>query len=221
MKLTVFNGSPRGKSGNTEAFLKHLLEGWASGEGNEHETFYLRRVNDAARFAQAFADAECVLLAFPLYTDAMPGIVKAFIESLAPFRGRDPGGNPPIGFLVQSGFPEATHSRYVEKYLQKLAARLGCRCLGTVVKGGGEGARFMPEDHKLFVSLEQIGRTWAERGTFDEEQLRALAKPERFPGILGPVFKVFLKTKAANAYWDNQLKENGAYERRFARPYVD
>jgi hypothetical protein len=77
--LTVFNGSPRGKSGNTEMFLRHLLKGFESNGDNEHETFY---------------------------------------------------------FLI-------------------------------------------------------------------------------------PVFKVFVRTKMANAYWDNQLKENGAYERRFARPYVE
>jgi hypothetical protein len=217
VKLTVFSGSPRGKSGNTEVFLKHLLQGWDSVGDNEHEIFHLRKVKDAEQFAQAFASAECVLLAFPLYTDAMPGIVKAFIESLAPFCGRE--GNPPIGFLVQSGFPEAAHSRYVEHYLKKLASRLGCRYVGTIVKGGGEGARWMPEGHKLFLSLQEIGRTWAERGAIDEGQLRALAKPERFPRILAPVFRVFLNTKMANAYWDNQLKENGAYEDRFARPY--
>ena len=48
----------------------------------------------------AFEKAECVLLGFPLYTDAMPGIVKAFIDRLEPFIGRK--HNPPIGFLVQS-----------------------------------------------------------------------------------------------------------------------
>jgi NAD(P)H-dependent FMN reductase len=221
VKLAVFNGSPRGKSGNTEVFLRHLLKGFESSGDNEHETFYLRQVKDTERFVQVFAEAECVLLAFPLYTDAMPGIVKAFIESLAPFRGRDPEGNRAIGFLVQSGFPEATHSRPVQKYLEKLATRLGCRYLGTIVKGGGEGARAMPEDHDLFVSLEQIGKAFAETGKFDEELLRALAKPERFPRFLAPVFKVFVRTKMANAYWDNQLKENGAYERRFARPYAE
>jgi hypothetical protein len=217
VKLTVFNGSPRGKTGNTEVFLRHLLQGWTTVRDNAHQTFYLQRVKDAEQFVQAFANAECVLLAFPLYTDAMPGIVKAFIESLAPYLGRE--DNPPIGFLVQSGFPEATHSRHVERYLRRLAARLGCPYLGTIVRGGGEGARWMSEDHKLFLSLQEIGKTWAECGALDEEQLRALAKPERFPRILAPLFRVLLRTKAAQGYWNNQLEKNGAYEDRFARPY--
>lgn len=219
MKLTVFNGSPRGKSGNTEVFAKHLTDGFASGGEHSHETFYLRRIKETEQFVRAFAEAEAVLLAFPLYTDAMPGIVKAFIEALAPLCGRE--NNPAIGFLVQSGFPEAVHSRYVQRYLEKLAARLGCRYMGTIVKGGGEGARWMPEGHKLFLSLQEIGKGLAARCTFDEELLRSLAKPERYPRFLAPVFKVFLKSKAATMHWDKQLKENEAYGRRFARPYVE
>ena len=71
----------------------------------------------------------------------MPAIVKQFIEALEPLKNRE--NNPPMGFIVQSGFPEALHSRYVEHYLQKLAARLNAPYLGTIVKGGGEGIRMM------------------------------------------------------------------------------
>ena len=219
MKLTVFNGSPRGKRGNTEVFLEHLLEGFEASGGNSHETYHLYRVWDRERHVQAFAEAEQVLLAFPLYTDAMPAQVKAFIEALEPLCGRE--DNPGIGYLVQSGFPEALHSRHVERYLVKLAARLGCPYTGTIVKGGGEGARVAPDSYrKPFEILRQLGVTFGQTGQFDEALLCELAKPERFPKILGPVFKVLLRTKMGTSYFDNQLVENGAYERRFARPYA-
>ena len=58
-------------------------------------------------------------------------------------------------------------------------------------------------------------------GQFDEALLQKLAKPERFPKILAPLFQLFLKTKLATSYWDNQLKGNGVYEKRFARPYAE
>jgi hypothetical protein len=137
---------------------------------------------------------------------------------LAPFRSRP--HNPPIGFLVQSGFPEAAHSRFVERYLQKLARRLGSPYLGTIVKGGAEGTRIMPENmtHDLFATFEQLGRCFGETGQLEPALLESLAKPERYPAYLAPVFKVFVKLPAATFYWDGQLKKNGAYERRFARP---
>ena len=200
--------------------LDRFLGGFTSIGGRTYEMYHLNRLKEADRFQRAFAEAEGVLLGFPLYTDAMPGLVKAFIETLAPFRGR--AGNPPIGFLVQSGFPEAAHSRHVEKYLEKLANRLGSPYLGTIIKGGGEGTRIMPErmTRDLFQTLDQIGRTFGETGRFDPTLLRHLAKPERYPAYLAPFFKVFLKTPQATWYWDSQLKQHGAFERRFARPYA-
>lgn len=219
-RLTVFNGSPRGRKGNTPIMFNQFLRGFTATEGNSYEMFHLNRLRAAGQFPQAFASAGCVLLGFPLYTDAMPGIVKAFFEQLEPFQNRP--GNPPIGFLVQSGFPEATHSRHVERYLEKLADRLGSPYLGTIVKGGGEGTRSMPEtaNRNFFTALRQLGQTFAQQGRFDPALLKALSKPERYPAYLAPVFKLLLRLPVATSGWDVQLKQNGAYERRFARPYV-
>jgi hypothetical protein len=50
--------------------------------------------------------------------------------------------------------------------------------------------------------------------------IRSLAKPEHYPKWSIPLFKLFLKTRFGKFYWDMQLKENGAYENRFARPFV-
>jgi hypothetical protein len=200
--------------------LEHFLRGFEAMDGNHFELFYLRRVKEMKAFKAAFAGAESVLLAFPLYTDAMPGLVKGFIEELEPFCGRE--GNPAIGFLVQSGFPEAIHSRYVERYLEKLSARLGCQYVGTIVKGGAEGIQSRPDDElqKLFDGFRQVGKVFGETGQFDETLLRELAKPERIPRILGPVFQVLMRTKYGTMYWDGMLKKNGAYEDRFAQPYA-
>ena len=219
LRLTVFNGSPRGRKGNTPLMLEHFIKGFTSLPGRSYEMFHLSHTHDAADFQQAFGQAECALLGFPLYTDAMPGIVKAFIESLEIYKGRDP--NPPLGFLVQSGFPEAVHSRHVEHYLEKLAGRLGSPYFGTIVKGGGEGVRLVPEkmNRKLFSALFQAGKTFAETGRLDPAILRSLARPERYPAALAPVFKLFVRTPLASVYWDSQLKENGVFEQRFARPY--
>ena len=122
---------------------------------------------------------------------------------------------------MQSGFPEALHSRYIERYLEKLAARLGAPYLGTIVKGGGEGVRLMPEEanRALFDGLQALGRGFARAGQLDAELLPGVAGRERYPAILSPVFKVFTRTRQAKWYWDSQLEENGVFEERFAQPY--
>jgi hypothetical protein len=221
MQLTIYNGSPRGKTGNTEILLKKVLEGF---EGiREPKTTWVHLNNRKLRenAHETFSASDLVILGFPLYTDAMPGLVKEFIESLSPFVGQK--DNPDMAFLVQSGFPEACHSRYVERYLEKLAYRLGSSYAGTIVKGGCEGVRLMPEqmNRKLFAGLREQGAELAKYGYFNQDKLKALAKPERYPKIAAPLFKVALKFPFMQSYWINQLKKNDAFDDRNSRPFID
>jgi hypothetical protein len=151
----------------------------------------------------------------------MPGVVKHFIEALQPLAGRK--NNPPVGFVVQSGFPEGLHSRYIERYLEKLAGRLGSPYLGTIVKGNGEGVRLMPAqaNRPLFEGLQALGAGLARDGRLDAKIVACIAQPERFPAYLGPVFQVFVRLPMAHAYFDEMLKKNGAFERRFAQPFIE
>jgi hypothetical protein len=215
-RLTLFNGSPRGKRGNTPIFLREFAQGF----GSESEMHHLIQVKQTDRHVQAFAESECAWIGFPLYTDSMPGSVKHFFEALEPLVERK--GNPPLGFIVQSGFPEGLHSRYIERYLEKLAARLGSPYLGTIVKGNGEGVRITPPEmtRGLFGDLQALGAGLARNGGLDAETLARIASPERYPSYLWPVFQVFIRLPVAHSYFDGMLKKNDAYERRFARPFL-
>jgi len=219
-RLTLFNGSPRGQRGNTPIFLGEFAKGF----GGLTETYHLIRAKQTDEHVRAFTEAECVWLGFPLYTDSMPGVVKHFIDALEPLAGPLMGreNNPPIGFLIQSGFPEGLHSRYVERYLEKLAARLGSPYLGTIVKGNGEGVRLSPPEANrlLFENLQSLGAGLAREGTLDPVTLSHIAIPERFPAFLNPLFQIITRLPFSHAYFDNMLKQNGAYDRRFDRPFV-
>jgi multimeric flavodoxin WrbA len=216
-RLTLFNGSPRGRRGNTPILLGELAKGF----GGETEMHHLIQLKQMEQHVRALAAAECAVIGFPLYTDAMPAPVKFFLEALEPLAGR--GGSPPLGFLVQSGFPEALHSRYVERYLEKLAARLGSPYLGTIVKGGGEGVRTADagDTRSLFNGLQALGRGLAHEGRLDPHILAMLAVPERFPALLGPLLRLILRRPSTRAWIDVGLKRNGVYERRFDRPLAD
>jgi hypothetical protein len=216
-KITVFNGSPRGKNGNTPIMLRQLMEGF----GGDYEIHDLIITRDLENQIKAFEEAECVWIGFPLYTDGMPGVVKSFIEALEPYQGRK--GNPPMGFLIQSGFPEGLHSRYVERYNARLAELLGAPYLGTIIKGGGEGIRLTSDEMnaRLFENLHVLGGNLARGEVLDPDVLADIAKPERFPAILGPIFRLFLRTKMAHSYFDNMLLENEAFERRNDQPFVE
>jgi len=221
MRLTVFNGSPRGTGGNTAMMLEQFLAGFISVPGNSAEVRLLSRYKEIEEQLKAFAQAERVLLAFPLYVDAMPAVVKAFIEALEPFCGRR--DNPPMFFLVHSGFPEARHCRPVERYLVKLARRLGGEYQGTIVKPGSEGLRLMPAslNRKLFGQLRELGRIYGAEDRLDHAMVEQLARPERLGPLRMACCALLNLLGLTNKYWDGMLRRNNVYQRRYERPFSD
>lgn len=219
MRLTVFNGSPRGGSGNTSLLVEQFLRGFESVPGNRAEVQLLATTRELPNQVRAFLEAEAVLLAFPLYVDAMPAVVKAFIEGLEPFCGRK--GNPPLLFFVTSGFPEASHSRPVERYLEKLARRLGCEYRGTIIKPGAEGVRLMPEGakRKLFDRLRELGRIYGTEARLDQAIVKKMASPERLGPLQTAFFSLVGLLGLTNRHWNEMLRKNGAYEKRYDQPY--
>ena len=219
MRLLACNASPRAGKSNTDLLLDAFLGAFAAAGGEVVARLHLARPSHAAEAARRFPEADVVLLAAPLYVNALPATGLAFVETLAPYVGRS--GNPALLFLVQSGFPEALHSRPLERWLAKLASRLGAPYLGTIVKGGVEGIRSKPAwmRRRLLGALADLGRDLATTGRLDPAKLARLARPERLP--LGPLSAVPLAIArmASEASWNSQLRRNGALAERDARPY--
>lgn len=219
MQLTVFNGSPRGRKSNSKIILDQFLSGFEATPGNSFELHYLNRLKETEHFVQAYAEAETVLIAHPLYTDSMPAIVKAFIEDLESLSGKE--GNPTLGLIIQSGFVAAIHSRYVERYWEKFSRRLGSRYLGTIIKGGCEPLhRSEKQFQKVLDGFYELGKDFGETGQFNEKMVKKLAEPEKISTLMRLIVQLVWKV-SGNGYWDDWLKENEAYEKSFAQPYVD
>ncbi|HOO63402.1 MAG TPA: hypothetical protein PK364_05730 [Synergistaceae bacterium] len=126
MLLNIFNGSPRGKRSNSAILTRAFAKGFCDSRtfpGNRFEEFFLADPEDFEKAPEAFFKESTALLAFPIYVDAMPGITKKFIEALEPYKGRCEFMR--TLFLVQTGFPEETHTRPMKNYLLKLGRRLG------------------------------------------------------------------------------------------------
>ncbi|MGO8759145.1 MAG: NAD(P)H-dependent oxidoreductase [Terracidiphilus sp.] len=221
--LLLLNGSPRGERSNSMKMLAHIAEGWQRGGGAPPEVLHLARRAQFDRAAAAFAGVDTVLLGLPLYTDAMPALVKEYIEALAPRADAAKSGetNPTLAFLVQSGFPETLHSRPLERYLEKLARRLGSPYAGTIVRGGGEALQSMPYEanRKLWARLEVLGEQLARDGRFGAGELKAVAGMERLSPLTAAIAALVCKAPLIQFPWNSKLKKNGAWEQRFAAPY--
>ncbi|MDX2413926.1 MAG: NAD(P)H-dependent oxidoreductase, partial [Bacteroidales bacterium] len=141
MKLAIFNGSPRNKKSNSKILIEHFLSGYNKICSEPVPIHYLANCKQKEEQKEIFRNAEIVIIIFPLYTDCMPGIVKDFFERIAELKLTP---SKKIGYVVQSGFPEAIHSIYIERYVDKLTKRLKFEYLGTIIKGGVEGIQMMP-----------------------------------------------------------------------------
>lgn len=218
MKLAIFNGSPRNKKSNSKILTDHFLSGYSRICSDPVSVHYLASGRFKEEGKELFQNAEIVILIFPLYTDCMPGIVKEFIESIAELELKP---TKKIGYIVQSGFPEAIHSVNLERYLEKLTKRLKCKYLGTVIKGGVEGIQVMPGwmTKKLYANFRELGEYFAKTMTFSPKIKGALRKPYKMSATKRFIFNVVSSTGLTNFYWDSNLKKNGVFEDRFAKPY--
>jgi NAD(P)H-dependent FMN reductase len=220
--FVLLNGSPRGERSNSMKMLARVAEGWQRGGGPEPEVLHLAHRAGSDRAVQAFAEADTLVLGMPLYTDAMPALVKTYIEALQPRTVSAECANPALGFLVQSGFPEASHSRPLERYLEKLARRFGSRYVGTIVRGAGESLQMIPDraNEKLWARLRTLGEQLYCEGCFGAEELRAVAGVERMSPPTRALARLAVHLPIVNFYWNGMLKKNGAWQRRFAAPYA-
>ncbi len=220
MRLNIFNCSPRGKRSNTRVLAGAFAEGFLETEGpygqNEVREYFISDPGEFRLASEVFGEPCVALIAFPIYVDAMPAIAKSFIEEIAAYKGRC--SSTRMLFLIQSGFPEETHTRPMKAYLEKLAKRLGAPCDGVIRMGGGEGARDRVRGSKgggkMFERYRMLGRGYAANAVLDEAILAKLAGPKRLPALLAP-----LVLPLANFFfWDRELKRNDAFGKRFDKP---
>lgn len=210
-KLVIYNGSPRRSGSNSALILKKALEVL----GERVEIRDLKEVDKLEEWAENFKREKHVMFFMPLYVHAMPSHVMRFMEKLQASEGS-------ISFFVQSGFPESSQSHYLEAYFEQLALRLGRTYIGTVIKGGVEGLQVRPPkaQEKIVEPMVKTIVNLVYEGSFDQNSIDQLAKPIRLGKGTEILFKVLANLGLINFFWDKQLKENSAYEKRFDCPYL-
>jgi multimeric flavodoxin WrbA len=220
MKRLLLNGSPRGQDANSRKILTWLAQGMEQAGLPLPPMVDLAPDPVRAAVVDAFLDADEVVFGFPLYTDSMPGLVKAFLEAVAlADKARLQGKR--VAFVIQSGFPEGIHTEALGGYLARLCERLSFIDLGTLRKGGMEAIRMLPAKKiaKIQSVFAEAGHELATKGHFSPELVRKLAEPRTYGPGGRMVIRVLGKLGLINYYWNHRLKKHGAFERRFAMPY--
>ncbi len=210
-KIIIYNGSPRRSGSNSALILKKAVEALC----DRVEVRDLKEGDKWEEWAETFNSEKHVMFFMPLYVHAMPSHVMRFIEKLQASEGS-------ISFFVQSGFPESSQSHYLEAYFEQLALRLGRTYIGTAIKGGIEGLQMRPAtaQEKMMRPLVKTIVDLVYEGNFNPTSIHQLARPIRFGKGMTILLKLLTKIGLINFFWNQQLKENQAYEKRFDRPYL-
>lgn len=218
MTLLAINGSPRGRNSNTKKLIEYFTKEMNPSTVNilHLKDYYDRK--DMQSVINAIIDHEYILIGFPLYADWTPGFVKEFFEQMSECPHAFTKQH--FLFMIQCGFPESHHCRYVERYCERFTIRLGADYIGSIVRGGSEGARLIPK--KFFKDaqrLSELGKLFQVEKELDQTLLKAIARPEKLSK--GRLFwmKIMLKLPFSTLYWNSQLKKNGVYQNRFDKPY--
>ena len=218
MKRLALNASPRAEAANSVHILQWTMAGMQKAGSDQIPLLHLARGAEEA--LRAFLDADVVLIAFPLYTDFVPALLKEFLDTLAGLDRILLTGKR-VAWIVHSGFPESAHSEGTAAWLPRATERLGMVCAGVLVKGGSEGFRMMPPEmtKKVRTLFGTAGASLTATGHFDRASAEALAGRRKLSLAARLVMGALKPTGLLNFYWNSMLKKHKAMDRRFDAPH--
>lgn len=212
MKLTIFNGSPRGRSSNSDKLIS-----WVIDKPSE-DVCYLNKLSLHKGYLEKASSAEALLFVFPLYVDSMPGITKSFFELME--INRELFSNKPVYYIIHSGFPEMIQSQTLNRYLSYFSEKvIGMDYKGTVIFAGSEAMQVAPDGafRKLQSHLKLVGNAVQSGKSIPENINIKINKRDRLTSFQLFLFKI---NPIKNFYWNYRAKQHGIKINLLDQPYA-
>ncbi len=208
-------GSPRVPS-NSEALGAHML-GLLAAKGWETGSRRIRLAGSDPDALAAVAAADLVIFSFPLYVDALPSHLTAFLEELAAERRK--GSHVKSQTLVgvcQNGFPEAFHNLSALALLKRFASEAGFAWGGGLAMGMGEAIVRKPISAAGGMLRRQVKALALAADALD----RGHPVPVKAAELMArPLVPRWLYLLIGNRGWKAEARKHGAEARLRDRPY--
>jgi len=214
-EILIINGSPRGKASNTQKLVNAFQKGYMSRCNEEIQVCFI--ASNMENAITHYVKAKKIILFFPMYTDAMPGLVKEFLEHI---HGIDSSGKH-IGFVIQSGFPEGIQTEALARYMKRFAERIHAHHIGTVRKGGVESIRVLPLSMRITLhrNFKTLGNYFAETNEFPEKLCAKMLRPYKLRWVRKWFMTLLGKKTPINLYWMYHFMKYKSMKNRWAKPY--
>lgn len=186
-RVLLLVGSPKGPKSTSESLGTYLLERLQE-QGMETETarIYpaLKSEERWAAMLAAIDQADLVILAFPLYVDALPAATTRALELIAAHRQAvGPANRPQFVAIANCGFPEAQHCDTALAICRVFVREAGFEWAGGLALGAGPAIDGKPLAEaggmvrNVVQALNQAAEALARGQAISQEATELMAKP--------------------------------------------
>jgi len=218
-KIVLLIGSPKGNGGTSASIGNFILSKLQKDEVTL-ETYHVgntvRKEEKWDELAEAFDDADIILLSFPLYWDSLPSHLMNALERLNAHRkGIESKNRQKFYVVVNNGFPEPWHNEVAITICHNFAKEAGFKWQGALNIGGGGAINEKPLEEtggmtfRLRETLEMAAAAIGKGETIPEEVEARLGKP-LYPSWIIPL---------GNLSWRSQARKKSIKGSISARPY--
>lgn len=228
-------GSPKVKKRATSGILGEYLLDRLKADGWQTETLTLKaslsREKGQTELCGAVDRSDLIILAFPLYIDALPYLVTKALEIIAGHRKTQGNEKPQRMFaLINNGFPESYQNALALAICRTFADRSGIAWAGCLAVGAGEAMgggqdlteskRSGPPVNHIIGALDRAGKDLARGKAVSPDTQNRISKSP-IPLVSFGIWR-WLFAKLGDKWWIQQAKENGIKkEAMYATPYAD
>jgi len=215
-------GSPKIKERSTSSIMGEYLtevlatRGWKSEKLTLNAS--LNRENGQAKLCSAVDRADLIILAFPLYIDALPYLVTKSLEVIARHLRTSKNRSPQrLLTIVNNGFPEAHQNALALAICRSFAEQCGIGWAGGLAMGAGEvlgGGQLLTEPKRsgppvrhVIEAMIKAGEDLARGSGLSSDAQRLISKVP-IPVVSSGVWRWMFQRFAA-LFWKRMARENG------------
>ncbi|MEO3948072.1 hypothetical protein [Gorillibacterium sp. CAU 1737] len=213
MKITLVDGSPKTGISNSSRLLS-LLQPLIA---NDNELTFSRVGRKPVSPAQIeeLCTTDALVLAFPLYIDAIPSHLMAVMVEMEAFCKRQPSSSskkPHVYALVNNGFYEGHQTRIAIEIVKHWCARCGFLFGMAIGYGAGEMLGFMEKVPLGHGPLKNLGNAMNKLASAIQtrESGESLLIQPNFP-------RIAWKYSAHFGFWNSTAKKNGLKKKDLLR----
>lgn len=218
-KVAVISASPKPEGQAASDFLAGIALETLRDDATDVQVINARQALARHTEQEAFramAEADALIIVFPLYVFCLPGITMRFLQSYSAYAAKlETRREAAVYAVINCGFPEPGINEEAARVIARFAAAVGARYGFSILIGGGGMVTMSPPPVKKMVlqyreTLRRIGAEIAAGKTGPRESVSLrVAFPRKLYFLMG------------NVGWRVMIRRNGRKPGDlYARPYL-